>query len=156
MEVRTGLAAAAFAGVLSAAAPSAAEDCAGKPSAHRLTVQVKGVRAAQGEVAVTLYPDDARRFLAPKGKLLRQRVEARAPATTACLWLPKPGAYAIAVYHDANGDRDFNRSPIGMPTEGYGFSNDAPTKFSLPSFDAVRFSVKAGESHTTIQMRYGR
>ena len=37
-------------------------------------VQVSGVSPAQGEVAVTLYPDDSRRFLAPKGKLARARV----------------------------------------------------------------------------------
>ena len=43
-----------------------------------------------------------------------------------------------------------------MPTEGFGFSNDAPTKFGVPSFDAVRFAAKAGENAMRIKMRYGR
>ncbi|KRB49422.1 MAG: DUF2141 domain-containing protein [Pseudomonadota bacterium] len=155
MKVRTGLAAAAFVAISSLAGPSlAADECAGKPSDNRLTVSVTGVRPAQGEVAITLYPDDAKRFLAPKGKLLRQRVPAKSPTTSTCFYLPAAGVYAIAVYHDVNADHDFNRSLVGMPTEGYGFSNDAPTKISLPAFSTVRFRVPAGTSRTTLRMRY--
>ena len=155
MKVRTGLAGAAFAAIASAATPvAAAEECAGKPSEHRLTVSVSNIRAAKGEVAITIYPDDPKRFLAPKGKLLRERVPARAPTTSACFYLPAPGFYAIAVYHDANADEDFNRSVVGMPTEGYGFSNDAPTKVGLPGFNTVRFRVPAGASRTALRMRY--
>lgn len=153
MKVRTSLAAAALAS-LCGAGPALAEDCAGKPSATRLNVRVTGVKAAEGQVAVTLYPDVPRRWLAPKGKLLRERVTARAPLTTTCFYLPQPGVYAIAIYHDANGDQDFNRNLVGMPTEGYGFSNDAPTAIGLPSFESVRFKVNAGQSSMTIRMRY--
>jgi uncharacterized protein (DUF2141 family) len=157
MKARTGLIAGAFAGLLAAGAPAvAAEACAGRPSANRLTVQVNGVRASQGQVAVTLYPDDSKRFLAPKGKLLRQRVKAVAPSTTACFYLPAAGTYAIAVYHDANADTDFNRNSLGMPTEGFGFSNDPSTRLGLPSFNSVRFTVRGGESRISIQMRYLR
>ena len=155
MKVRTGLTASAFALLVSAATPVlAAEDCAGKPSEHRLTVSVSNIRAAKGEVAITIYPDDAKRFLAPKGKLLRQRVPARTPTTSTCFYLPGPGFYAIAVYHDINADHDFNRSLVGMPTEGYGFSNDAPTTIGLPAYNTVRFRVPAGPSRTALRMRY--
>ena len=34
----------------------------------------------------------------------------------------------MAIYHDANGDHDFNRSLVGLPTEGFGFSNNPETK----------------------------
>lgn len=159
MKVRTGLFLAGLLGAgaaVSAAPAEAAEDCVGKRGAHLLNVSVPGVRAARGEVVVTIYPDDARRFLAPKGKLARQRVKAEAPTTETCFYLPEPGVYAIAVYHDANGDHDFNRNAVGMPTEGFGFSNDAPTKFGLPSFEQVRFRMKPGASTVTVKMRYAR
>ena len=117
-------------------------------------VQVAGAKPVQGQVVVTVYPDDARRFLAPHGKLLRARVPAAAPITKACFELPGAGTYAVAVYHDANNDGHFNRSLIGMPSEGFGFSNDAPTKVGLPAFAAVRFPVKAGETVTRVTLRY--
>src|SRR5687767_962746 len=116
-----------------------ADDCEGVRSGTRLVVAVSGVRAARGEVVVTLYPDNARRFLAPRSKLLRVRTPAQTPVTTACFWLPAPAHYALAVYHDENGNRDFDRTLIGLPAEGFGFSNDPPTPSSLPSFKAVRF-----------------
>lgn len=141
----------AFAALAGGAAQAA--ECAGQPSAHKLTVQVAGVRRAESQVAITLYPDVPGRFLAPKGKLARVRVAAVAPTTTACFWLPGPGGYAVAVYHDANADSDFNRTLVGLPAEGYGFSNDAPTKTGLPSFKSARFHA-AGAETIRIRMRY--
>jgi uncharacterized protein (DUF2141 family) len=136
------------------ALPALADDgCEGKGDT-RITVQITGMHSANGQLAVTLYPDDARRFLASHGKLLRQRLATKAPMTLACFLVPKPGVYAIAVYHDENGDQDFNRSALGMPAEGFGFSNDAPTKFGLPAFDAVRFRAGAGETRLGVKLRY--
>lgn len=156
MKVRTGLFAAAIVSILSVAAPAlAAETCAGKSGPHSVSVLVSGIRNAKGEVAITLYPDDPKRFLAPRGKLMRQRVKAEAPVTKACFFVD-PGVYAIAVYHDTNADRDFNRNPVGMPTEGFGFSNDPPTKFGIPSFESVRFRFKPGQPPVAIRMRYAR
>ena len=171
MKVRSALFAAAIAGFALLGGPSLAGDagasagegaaresgdCEGRPSATRLIVQVGHLKSNQGEVAVTLYPSDPRRFLAPRGKLLRVRARAVTPMTQACFYLPKPGAYAVAVYHDANANRDFDRNSLGMPTEGYAFSNDAPTKFGVPSFDAVRFVVGPGDTTLRVTMRYTR
>src|SRR3546814_17710345 len=62
----------------------------------------------------------------------------RSPRTSACFWVT-PGHYAVAIYHDENGDRKFNRT-LTTPKEGFGFSNDAPTTFGLSSFAKVRFA----------------
>jgi uncharacterized protein (DUF2141 family) len=146
----------AVSALLLATAPALAEEgCVGRGDT-RITVLISGMEAERGEIAVTLYPDDARRFLAPRGKLLRQRLPTHLPVTTACFLVANPGVYAVAVYHDANRDQDFNRSRIGMPTEGFGFSNDAPTRFGLPSFDAVRFKANSGETRVAVKMRYQR
>lgn len=142
--------------VLPAGAARAEPACAGDPAGTRLVVRVEGVRAAAGQVVVTVYPDDARRFLAPHGKLLRQRVAASAPETRACFELPGPGSYAVAVYHDGNGDGRFNRTLVGLPAEGFGFSNDAPTRTGLPAFSAVRFPVRGAETTSRLTLRYLR
>ena len=136
-------------------ASARADSCEGQPGggAVKLTVDTTSLRAAEGEVAVTVYPDDAKRFLAPHGKLLRARVPAAQPVTRTCFWLP-PGAYAVAVYHDENGDHAFNRNALGEPVEGFGFSNDAPTKFNVPKFEAVRFRLPAGGKTISLHMRY--
>ena len=35
-----------------------------------------------------------------------------------------PARYAVAVYHDVNGNGRLDTVPPGLPTEPYGFSND--------------------------------
>ena len=128
--------------------------CTGPESGVRLYVNVENVRAAQGLIAVTLYPDDSRRFLARRGSLYVGRVPAQAPSTRVCIHLPSTGTYALGVYHDADANRSFNRNGVGMPAEGYGFSNNPGTLFGLPSFRSVRLAVPRNDMQTTVRMRY--
>lgn len=144
------------AGLASGAQAAGADVCEGRPSATRLTVQVTGVRAARGQMAITVYPDDEARFLAPHGKLLRVRATAQAPVTTACFWLPKPGYYEVTVYHDENANGRFDRALTGMPTEGFGFSNNPPTPMALPPFKATRVPVGGADTRSIIKLRYAR
>ncbi len=146
-----------FAAMALATQPARASDaCDGVAGAGKvkLTVAAEGVRSAAGEVAFTLYGDDKSRFLAKGGKTARVRTASVAPRTSACFWVA-PGHYAVAIYHDENGDRKFNRT-LTTPKEGFGFSNDAPTTLGLPSFAKVRFSVPEGGTTMRIRMRYAR
>lgn len=142
------------AAIIMPATAATAENCVGSPGAGavRLVAEATGVRAPRGEVAFTVYPDDKRRFLAKGGKLLRYRVVTRAPVTAVCFWLP-PGRYALAQYHDENGDHDFNRT-LWTPKEGFGFSNDAPTRTGLPAFAAARIMLPPGGATVRMAMRY--
>lgn len=133
------------------------KECVGRKSGVRLNVQVGALRSDAGSVVIVVYPGDPSRFLAPRGKVERARIKTSAPMSQACFWLPSASdAYAVMVYHDADGDGDFDRTPQGMPIEGYGFSNDAPTRFAFPAFDTVRFGVKPGETTIRIKVRYPR
>lgn len=145
--------AALAAGVAPIAAAQGAEGCVGARTATavKLTVLVNAVRSSAGEVAITVYPNDRRRFLAKGGKLARERVKA-APSVRSCFWVP-PGSYAVAVYHDADRDRDFDRTVVGLPAEGFGFSNDPETKIGLPPLSAVQFKVE-GDLAKPIRMKY--
>ena len=130
------------------------DGCTGPEGPVRLYVNVENVRQAQGLIAVTLYPDDSSRFLARRGSLYVGRVPARTPSTRVCIHLPSTGTYALGVYHDADGNRSFNRTGIGMPAEGYGFSNNPGTLFGLPSFRSVRIAVPRDNMQTTVRIRY--
>ena len=142
--------------VLSApVAASAQTECQGPKSDTSIEVTVSGLRDAKGQVAVTLYADDSNRFLVKRGSLYSGRVTAVAPVTKMCLYVPKPGVYALAVYHDANGNGKFDRGGlIGLPLEAYGFSNNPPTFVSLPSFRSVRLNVARTGMTTSVKLKY--
>ncbi len=133
-----------------------AQTCTGTKTANavKLELEATNLRNGNGEVAFTIYNDDPKRFMAPKGKLLRARVPAVAPVTHACFWLP-PGQYATTQYHDENADHKFNRT-LFSPTEGFGFSNDAPTTLGLPSLKASLFALPSDGRTVRMKMRYQR
>lgn len=75
--------------------------------------------------------------------------EATEPLVVAFENLPL-GSYAVSVFHDANGDGEFNRNFVGMPAEGFGFSRNPAALTGPPKFrDAV--VLVAGEV-TTIEI----
>src|SRR3546814_5348250 len=45
---------------------------------------------------------------------------------------------------------------LGIPTEGYGFSNNATGFFSAPSFEDAAITVGAGVTRTVISLDYPR
>jgi uncharacterized protein (DUF2141 family) len=138
---------------LALAAP-AQPDCTGPPSATRLIVRVENVRSSRGLIAVSLYTDVRRKFLARRGSLYVGRVPARQGRTDVCIHVPSPGIYALAVYHDADSDRSFDRTTLGLPSEGFGFSNNPPTFLGMPNFGSVRIGVPRSGSRTMVKLKY--
>jgi len=65
-----------------------------------------------------------------------------------------PGAYALAVIHDENMNGKLDTNWPGIPTEGYGFSNDAKALFSAPPFSAARFLYDGRNLDLTIGLQY--
>lgn len=140
------------------AAPSLAvagpAGCTGPVSDTWIDVAVDGVRNGQGQIAITLYPDVSRRFLVKMGSLYIGRVPATEGVTHGCIFVPGPGVYAIAIYHDENGNQQFDRTGIGLPAEGYGFSNNPGTLAGLPSFRSVRLAIPKPGLVTRIHLKY--
>ena len=57
-----------------------------------------------------------------------------------------PGTYALAVIHDENSNGKLDTNWLGIPTEGYGFSNDAKALLGAPSFAAASFAYDGRNS----------
>ncbi len=65
-----------------------------------------------------------------------------------------PGTYAIAAAHDENMNGKLDTNALGIPTEGYGFSNDAKGWLSAPSFSAASFLYDGQNLDMTITLHY--
>ncbi len=51
------------------------------------------------------------------------------------------GKYAIKYFQDENEDNQWGKNFIGMPNEGFGYSNNAKKKFSEPDFNDWLFEL---------------
>ena len=69
----------------------------------------------------------------------------------------QPGEYAAFVLHDGNGNGKVDSNIVGVPTEGFGFSNDVrPQVFPIPkspTWKEVSFVVQPGENRIRIHVR---
>jgi len=65
-----------------------------------------------------------------------------------------PGTYALAVVHDENFNGKLDANWLGIPTEGYGFSNDATAALGAPSFSAASFPYNGQNLDLTIGLNY--
>jgi len=66
-----------------------------------------------------------------------------------------PGTYAISVMHDENGNRKLDKNFFGVPTEGYGVSNNHTYAMSNPTWDESKFVVEPGKRVAlAIALRY--
>lgn len=65
-----------------------------------------------------------------------------------------PGMYAMAVIHDENMNGKLETNWMGIPTEGYGFSNDAKGLVGAPSFSAASFPYDGGNLDLTMSLHY--
>lgn len=54
----------------------------------------------------------------------------------------KPGKYAFKFFHDENKNEIIDVNWIGIPKEGFGFSNNPSMTFGPPSFDKTIFELK--------------
>ena len=105
-------------------------------------------------MTATLYGDDPVKFLKGDGQLKVWREPAKTPVTEMCVWLPGPGPYALAIYHDAKRVYRFTRGPFGMPTQGYGFSRNPHLFLGPPSLRAASFPASVGDNTVFVKLRY--
>lgn len=122
------------------------------PAGPRLAIAVTGARNAAGEVVVTLYGSEPNAFLEQRIALAEAPIQGS--SAQVCFALSAPGDYAVSVFHDENKDHVLNRSLLGLPQEGFGFSNDAPVRLGPPSFSAARVAVPPGGGSIAIRLRY--
>ncbi|MFM8401595.1 MAG: DUF2141 domain-containing protein, partial [Pirellula sp.] len=54
--------------------------------------------------------------------------------------------WAVSAHHDKNSNDKLDKSPLGIPTEPYGFSNNPKRGFGPPKFDDVSFSIDSSDS----------
>ena len=121
-------------------------------AAAELVVDIHDVHAQGGRLTVFLFDSEA----AWKGKrevLAQQRVYpdggTRLKARFDGL---RAGRYGVVVLHDRDGNGKFDVGPLGIPRDGYGFSNN-PFVFKRPPFDKVVFELPAAGKRIIVQMK---
>ena len=118
-----------------------------------LTIVVQNIKNASGIVRLALW-GGAEGFTVQEKALVRLVQPAVAGALAFRFDGLKPGIYALATYHDENGNSEMDRTWLGLPDEGLAFSNGAWIKFGPPSFEEAAFEVRPEPQVVTVSLRY--
>lgn len=122
---------------------------------HNIELTVLDSRSKKGQIAIGIYKDDygfqnSKSFLNkrfPKTDMMNGKIVVK--------FNLEPGIYGIALLDDESMDAKMDYNFIGIPKEGFGFSNYYHTGLTKPHFDKFKFEVKPNTlKKIEIKVRY--
>jgi uncharacterized protein (DUF2141 family) len=117
-----------------------------------IDAHITRLRNNHGQVICTLFtPSD--QFPERSHKGMTMKVLIQNDHATCRFKDVRYGDYAIVAFHDENHDGEFNQNWLGMPKEGFGFSQN-PGTFKKPVFGDAKFTVAQPLVEVTIKLNY--
>jgi uncharacterized protein (DUF2141 family) len=116
-----------------------------------LDVTVTGIKNTRGTLLTCIYKDKTGFPTCQKSPTAIKQKSAITGGTMRVRFTGLiPGAYAVSVHHDEDGDGKLKTNFIGMPKEGVGVSNNPG---GMPSYGKSMVNIGAG-SAISVVMRY--
>lgn len=118
----------------------------------KLIIEVSGVKEVRGDIQIGIY-NKADGFTEKNTVYMGKVVSVN--GSTVIVEVPDlpHGTYAISAYHDKNSNGLLDKGLFGVPTEVYGFSNNARGTFGPPSFDDAKFLFNSSVSKVSLQLK---
>lgn len=117
-----------------------------------IDITVTNVSKSKGTIVADLHNDVEEDFLVWDRVVLRVRMAATEDTTKFCMPLTEPGDYAVAIYHDKNGNKEFDKNFLGLPKERFGMSRDPKFGTKSPKLEETIFTVPEGGKDMTIRL----
>jgi len=108
--------------------------------------EITGLKSSKGHILLSLMNDK-------EEVILKKALTISDKSVTDIFSDLEPGKYAIRYIHDENDDKKMNTGTFGIPSEGYGASNDARGTFGPPAFADMIFSV-SGTTKIVMKTKY--
>ena len=119
-----------------------------------LTINVDGLKNQSGKICASLF-SESKGFPGDSEKALQSEcIEVKETPQKLIFKNLKPGTYAVALIHDANGDGSLNSNSFGIPTEGFGFSNNPLVLTGPPKFKDSAVFLAGPNTDIQIQLQY--
>lgn len=104
-------------------------------SQYKLTIEVIELKNNSGKVNVQLFDEK-------ENEIAKQSASINNKKSVIVFENLKPAKYAVRYFHDENSNGKLDKNFLGIPSEGYGFSNNVKGLFGPPSFKKWLFELK--------------
>lgn len=119
-------------------------------------IEVVGLKNNQGHVLVSLFREQDRKGFPDQAaaayRTARVSIE-NLKAQVHFETLPH-GTYAVAILHDENDNGQMDKNFLGIPTEGFGFSQNVRPRLGAPSFRQAAFQLDRRSKTLRIEALY--
>ncbi len=105
-----------------------------------ITLKVTDIEEAKGLMAIAIY-NSSEAYAGSEEVFIAKSIDVDSIGFTIVFTDIPHGSYAIAVFHDMDGNHKHNTNWIGIPKEPFGFSNNAKGKMGPPDFEDVVFEL---------------
>lgn len=105
-----------------------------------LNITISGFQSNNGKAYVALFRKEDN-FPTISGQYLGRIMPIENKKSEVVFTNLQKNEYAVAVFHDKNNNGKLDKNMLGIPTEIYGFSNNARETFSAPSFESASINL---------------
>lgn len=119
---------------------------------YAATISVEKLKNNTGDICVSIF--DSKEFFPDQadGALFVDCIAIGSPIE---IDLDVGKKYAIAIFHDQNTNGELDKvGAIGIPSEGYGFSNNPGFRPGVPPFDKVAIELTSLDQNISINLNY--
>lgn len=118
---------------------------------NEISVEFSNILEAKGSLYVAVYDQSDAFMKIDKARFKKVMPVSQTGTVKVVLSALPPGQYALSCFHDLNGNGKLDTNLMGIPTEPYGFSNNARPKFRAPKWNEA--VVQLTEATRTIRVR---
>ncbi len=129
---------------------------ADEPSSGALTVRLQALQSAKGKAGCWLF-DAAHAKAYPTEPEVARALRWGSIAGSGSLISFEglaPGTYALACFHDENGNGKLDTNWLGIPNEGMVASNHAKGRMGPPKFEDAKFAFTGPALELVLKVKY--
>lgn len=115
-----------------------------------LQVEITNIKSKKGTLRMGIYLPNEKFGVNKPG--ITKIIDIKSTSNQTATFELEPGRYALAIYHDLNGNDAMDKNFVGIPKEPYGFSKNFRPKFSAPSFEDCAFEVLADGKNISVKL----
>lgn len=117
-----------------------------------LYVKVEGIKEVDGEIGILLFNQSEGFPDSGEKAYINKKIKVTAKEMSILLGEFPFGDYAIAIVHDVNANKKFDKNFLGIPKEPFGFSNNKSIFLGLPDFQEASVQLREPKKETVIKL----
>lgn len=127
--------------------------CLSSSYGQNTQIRVSEIRSGKGQIILNVFKsnEDYQEEKVSKKLVFEKKIENGSMIINCTL---EPGTYGITLIDDENKSGELNKNMLGIPKEGFGFSDFFMEKMKKPAFDDFKVNVKNQNNKISIRVKY--